>query len=228
MRSLTLILGLLAGVLLANPPSSTMKVVFSDDFNGDALDETKWTYDGNKECISLKGGKLIISLKQRPDGWQGSAVSTRNKFTQVQGYFEASIRYNGNKGHHGAFVVKNLEKTEPPAAALYYECFGEDKLVPWARLADNRGVRDVHPPKNGLNLTPGLVTKKFNTYGILWNDRGFAWYFNDRQILKMDKLDVKEPMLLHLGNWVSDFEVKDLVASKLPDDVEVDWVKIYK
>ena len=62
----------------------------------------------------------------------------------------------------------------------------------------------------------------------MWNDRGFAWYFNDRQILKMDKLDVKEPMLLHLGNWVSDFEVKDLVASKLPDDVEVDWVKIYK
>jgi hypothetical protein len=35
-------------------------------------------------------------------------------------------------------------------------------------------------------------------------------------------------MHLFLGHWVSDFERKDLLPAKLPDDVEVDWVKIWK
>ena len=45
---------------------------------------------------------------------------------------------------------------------------------------------------------------------------------------KLDKPEVKEPMHLFLGHWVGDFERKDLLPAKLPDDVEVDWVKIWK
>lgn len=228
MRALLLSFLTVTAAVWANPPSSAMKVVFSDDFNGDTLDETKWTYEGNKEPITLKGGKLVISLKQRPDGWQGSGLSTRDKFSQVQGYFEASVRFNGTKGHHGAFVVKNLDKTPVPAAALYYECFGEDRVSAWAKIADSHGVRELRPPKTGLSLTPGQTTKKFNTYGMLWNERSVVWYFNDRVIHKMDKIEAKEPMVVTLGHWVSDFESKDLVPAKLPDDFEVDWVKVWK
>jgi beta-glucanase (GH16 family) len=205
-----------------------MKLVFSDDFNGEAVDETKWTFDGSKEVVTVKGGKLTISLKQRPEGWQGSGLSTREKFSQVQGYFEASVRFNATKGHHGAFVVKNLDKTPAPAGALYFECFGDDRLTPWAKMADSRGVRELRPTKTGLNLSPGQATKKFNTYGFWWNERGVMWYFNDHVIHKIDKVDIKEPMVVYLGHWVSDFESKDLVPAKLPDDFEVDWVKVWK
>lgn len=214
--------------LLANPPSSTMKLVWSDEFKDGEVDESKWTLEGDNQALAIKDGKLVITLRERPDGWQGSGLSTRDKFTQQQGYFEASIRFPATKGHHGAFVVRNKPTSEPPAAALYFECFGEDKLVPWAKVGDSKGVRELRPIKTDLNQKPGQVSKGFNTYGFLWNDRQYAWYFNGKLVHKLDKPEVKEPMHLFLGHWVSDFERKDLQPAKLPDDVEVDWVKVWK
>ncbi|PAZ03342.1 MAG: hypothetical protein CAK89_01995 [Opitutia bacterium AMD-G3] len=214
--------------LWANPPSSAMKLVWSDEFKDAAIDETKWTYEGDRQVISIKDGKLVISMRERPDGWQGSGLSTREKFTQQQGYFEALIRFPATRGHHGAFVVRNKAASEPPAAALLFECFGDDKLIPWAKIGDSRGVRELRPIKTDLNNRPGQVSKGFCTYGFLWTDRQYAWYFNGKLVHKLDKPEVKEPMYLFLGHWVSDFERKDLQPAKLPDDVEVDWVKIWK
>lgn len=212
----------------ANPPSSAMKLMWSDEFKDPQIDETKWTYEGNKEALAIKDGKLIISLRERPEGIQGSGLSTRDKFTQQQGYFEASIRFNATKGHHGAFIIRNKPTSEPPAAALLFEGFGEDKLIPWAKVGDSRGVRELRPVKTDLTLKPGQISKGFNTYGFLWNDRQYAWYFNGKLIHKLEKPEVKEAMHLYVGHWVSDFERKDLVPAKVPDDVEVDWVKIWK
>ena len=64
MRSLFL---LLAASALAVDPTIGKKIAFSDDFNGDAVDETKWTLPGNRDTVSIvKGGKdkaLRISLR---------------------------------------------------------------------------------------------------------------------------------------------------------------------
>ena len=205
-----------------------MKLVWSEEFKDAQIDETKWTYEGPKEALAIKDGKLVISLRERPDGIQGSGLSTRDKFTQQQGYFEASIRFNATKGHHGAFVIRNKATSEPPAAALLFEGFGEDRLLPWAKVGDARGVRDLRPVKTDLTLKPGQISKGFNTYGFLWNDRQYAWYFNGKLVHKMDKPEVKEAMYLYLAHWVGDGERKNLEPAKLPDDVEVDWVKIWK
>ena len=53
---------------------------------------------------------------------------------------------------------------EPPAAALLFECFGDDKLIPWAKIGDSRGVRELRPIKTDLNkdflLATALVMKQ--------------------------------------------------------------------
>ncbi|MEY4272178.1 MAG: Beta-glucanase precursor [Verrucomicrobiota bacterium] len=219
---------LLPLVAVAADPSSKLKLVFSDEFDAPALDPAKWTMEGGAQAMSLKGGKLILSLVERPDGWQGTGVSTREKFSQANGYFEASIRFNAQRGHHGAFHLRNKATSEPPSAMLLFECFGEDKLIPWAKIGDSKGVRELRPVKTDLVLKPGQPSKGFNTYGFLWTEKAYTWYFNGKAVHKLDKPEVKEPMYLSLSHWVSDFERKDLVPSKLPDDVEVDWVKVWK
>ena len=219
---------LLPLAVVAADPTAKLKLAFSDEFDGAALDAAKWTYEGNAQAASLKGGKLVLTLIDRPDGWQGTAVSTREKFIQAYGYFEASIRFNAQRGHHGGFLVRNKATAEPPAACLFFECFGEDKLIPWAKVADSKGVRELRPVKTDLVLKPGQVSKGFNTYGFLWTEKAYVWYFNGKVVHKLDKPEVKEPMHLNLAHWVSDFERKDLVPGKLPDDVEVDWVKVWK
>ena len=226
MRRLLLCLAPL--VAAAADPAAKLKLVFSDEFDGAALDQAKWTLEGGSQAVSLKGGKLVLSLTERPDGWQGTGVSTRDKFSQAQGYFEASIRFNAQRGHHGSFLARNKATSEPPAAALYFECFGEDKMTPWAKVGDSKGVRELRPVKTDLVLKPGQVSKGFNTYGFLWTDKAYTWFFNGKAVHKLDKPEVKEPMHVYLAHWVSDFERKDLVPSKLPDDVEVDWVKVWK
>jgi beta-glucanase (GH16 family) len=212
----------------AADPTAKLKLAFSDEFDGASVDTAKWTFEGGSQAVTLKGGKLVLALVERPDGWQGSAVSTRDKFSQVQGYFEASIRFNAQRGHHGGFLLRNKTTSEPPAATLYYECFGEDKVVPWAKIGDSKGVRELRPVKTDLVLKPGQVSKGFNTYGFLWTDKAYTWFFNGKAVHKLDKPEVKEAMHLNLSHWVSDFERKDLVPGNLPDNVEVDWVKVWK
>jgi len=226
MRPLLLCLAPLVG--FAADPTAKLKLAFSDEFDGASVDTAKWTFEGGSQAVTLKGGKLVLALVERPDGWQGSAVSTRDKFSQVQGYFEASIRFNAQRGHHGGFLLRNKTTSEPPAATLYYECFGEDKVVPWAKIGDSKGVRELRPVKTDLVLKPGQVSKGFNTYGFLWTDKAYTWFFNGKAVHKLDKPEVKEAMHLNLSHWVSDFERKDLVPGNLPDNVEVDWVKVWK
>ena len=74
---------LLAASALAVDPTTGKKVTFSDDFNGDALDESKWTLPANREtAILVKGGKdkvLRISLRKADDMIQWNAVTTQGK-----------------------------------------------------------------------------------------------------------------------------------------------------
>ncbi|NDB07069.1 MAG: hypothetical protein EBX95_15460, partial [Acidimicrobiia bacterium] len=85
---------LLATGVLAVDPTTGKKVTFSDDFTGEAVDETKWTMPGNRETATLvKGGKdkvLRISLRKAEDMIQWNGVTTNGKFEQMYGYFEAS------------------------------------------------------------------------------------------------------------------------------------------
>ncbi|MEY2750526.1 MAG: Glucan endo,3-beta-glucosidase precursor [Verrucomicrobiota bacterium] len=219
---------LLPLAVVAADPTAKLKLAFSEEFDGAALDAAKWTHEGNAQAASLKGGKLVLTLIDRADGWQGTAISTRDKFTQLHGYFEASIRFNAQRGHHGAFLVRNKLTTEPPVASLLFECFGEDRLVPWARIADSKGLRELKPVKTDLTLRANQTSKAFNTYGFAWTEKAYVWYFNGKAVHKLDKPEVNEPMHVYLGNWVGDSERKNLVPSKLPDDVEVDWVKVWK
>ena len=87
---------------------------------------------------------------------------------------------------------------------------------------------DLKPVKTDLVLRPNQVSKNFNTYGFGWTEKAYTWYFNGKAVHKLDKPEVAEPMHVYLGNWVGDSERKNLVPGNLPDNVEVDWVKVWK
>ena len=216
----------------AADPSTGKKLVFSDDFNGDKLDESKWIVTGSKETISfVKFGKesaLRIGLKMGTDMIQTNSVSTRGKFSQQYGYFEASMRMNATEGHVGIFRIASDDEKTTPSISLSFHASGKDRVNPWARASMESGQQDFRPEKPNPPMKSGDVSKKFHTYGFLWTEKAYTWYFNGKAVHKLDKPEVKEPMYLSLSHWVSDFERKDLVPSKLPDDVEVDWVKVWK
>ncbi|MBQ7638230.1 MAG: glycoside hydrolase family 16 protein [Clostridia bacterium] len=92
-----------------------MELVWSDEFNGDSLDTTKWrahngslggsvtkAYEGGyycDRCIEVKDGNLILSIKYfdgsepgYPEGWYFASIDSMPSFFDAYGYFECRAK----------------------------------------------------------------------------------------------------------------------------------------
>ncbi len=228
---LALVLSSLA--LSAANPASNMKLTFSDEFDGEALDATKWVTQGEPTAMSFvklaKVKALRITLIKREDMIQHNGISTRGKFEQLRGYFEASVRMNANPGHTAGMSLRCADDKITPFINVLWEGTGGDNLAPWARYVDDKGQHDLRSDASGKTiLKGGEPSKKFNTYGLLWNEKGFAWFVNGKQIHKVDRTPIALPMHLTFFHRIGEWERPKLVLKTLPDDVEIDWVKVWK
>ncbi len=214
-------------------PASNMKLAFSDDFDAGKLDESKWGTNGDPTVLSFvkvgKASALRISLLKREDMIQYNGINSRGKFEQARGYFEASMRMNAYKGHGASMVIRGKDEKVTPFAMALWEAHGDDKMTPWFRILDDKGQREMRPerPDRGA-LKAGEAAKKFNTYGILWTEKSFSWFVNGKQVHKVDRVVVDAPMSLYFSHRIGEWERPNLNLKQLPDDVDIDWVKVWK
>lgn len=221
----------LTATLSAVNPASNMKLAFSDEFDGPALDAAKWSTFGESTAMSFvtvgKSKALRITLIKREDMIQTNGV--RSKYEQVRGYFEASVRFNANAGHTGNMSIRGKDDKVVPYILALWEGTGDDYLTPWARYLDDKGQHDLRSDAAGKKiLKGGEPSKKFNTYGILWTEKGFTWFVNGKQIHKVDRISITAPMTMQFSHRIGEWERPKLVLKELPDDVDIDWVKIWK
>ncbi len=230
----TLIALFLSAVALsAANPASNMKLVFSDEFDGDKLDATKWATVGEPTAIvpfkAAKISGLRITLIKKEDMIQTNGISTRGKFEQARGYFEASIRMNAYKGHGATFSLRAKDDKATPTINLYWEGSGPDYLAPVGRYLDDKGQHELRAESAGNKLLKaGESSKKFNTYGFLWTEKGFTWFLNGKPVHKVDRPVVDAPMSLSISHRCGEWERPSLNLKQLPDDIDIDWVKIWK
>ena len=101
----------LAAEVSSLPPPG-YKLVFDDEFNGDALDVTKWGYRTDSkllstqmpENVSVSDGALKIALRKEPakgKAYTGGGIISRERF--VYGYYEARFKTPGSEGWHTSF-----------------------------------------------------------------------------------------------------------------------------
>ena len=137
MKSMTPILftGLLAifahaaaGVEPVGEPlrSREWKLVFSDEFDGRKLDESKWTRRGHGEAFVWNGAKgrlsedhadvdgqghFVVKVSRDADGTYvyHHGVETKGKFQRTYGYFETRARFTRQPGWWGAVWLFGVE-----------------------------------------------------------------------------------------------------------------------
>ena len=99
------------------PPheGKSWKLVWQDEFDGDKLDESKWTYrpDGkrkggwwSRKAISLDGdGHLAITTFMDGDRPTDGCIITQGKFEHTFGYYVARVKFQKEPGHWSAFWI---------------------------------------------------------------------------------------------------------------------------
>ena len=229
MRFSTLLL-LVSTVAFAADPSIGKKLVFSDDFNGDKIDESKWNVIGAPEVFTFvkfgKGSALRIGLKVKDDMIQYNSLASRGKFSQQFGYFEVSMRMNAGDGHAGTFRLVTDDEKTPPSITTSFHGTGKERVSPWARAVMESGFQDFRPEKSVGKFTD--LSKKFHTYGILWTEKGFTWFMDGKAIHKLERKEFVRPMSLAFTHRIEEQDRPRLVLKTLPDDVDIDWVKVWK
>ena len=224
---------LLTSAAFAADPSTGRKLVFSDDFNGDKLDESKWVVTGAREVLTFvkvgkEGSALRIGLKMGADMIQTNGLGTRGKFSQQYGYYEASIRFNATEGHMGTFRIVTDDEKNAPSINVSFGCSGKDRVSPWARATLESGQQDFRPEKPLPPMKSGDVSKKFHTYGLLWNEKSFTWFIDGKAIHKLERKEFTRPMHLTLTHRILEEDRPKLNLKSLPDDVDIDWFKVWK
>ena len=231
MASRVLAFFLCAGLSLMADPPRKMTLAFTDDFAGSQVDTKKWTVPASSPAntVSVRDGKLVLGITQVNGTWTGGALISKDLFELSQGYFEINAKMGTFPGHHFGFRLLPPDKKEIYSEIYVVEAFGADSLITWIRYNDGKALHDEKPLTSLKPFTtPGMASSKFNTYGLLWRDHEYTWYINGKEVYTTKKGLTKDRLCISLVHTVSEFELPKLDPAKLPDDIQVDWVKAWK
>lgn len=228
------------------PSTSKWTMVFSDEFNGSALDTSIWTPDNGptqpspewlSEYLSTRWADnvvvsdglchLVIRKQERVKGvpWTAASISTA-QFRQQYGYFEARIRYAGASGANNAFWLDT--GTVDAGPGKHFEIDINEGHFPAdlnLNFHDWSGETD-HPDAKKLSLA-GDLSQGFHVYGFEWNEHEIAWYIDDKEIWRQPITTGPGQTRVILGTMVMRWAgpVTDSLANK---SMDVDWVRVYQ
>ena len=188
-------------------PGEAMKLVWSEEFDADALDPETWFFDhgdgsqygipgwGNNELqwylpdnAQLEDGKLVITIRNEPTNgkdYSSARIDTRDRFAVRYGRIEARIRLPKGQGLWPAFWMLPLENT-----------YGT-----WAASGEIDIMESVNPGAEGGNIIHGTIhhgarhpanqyagaeyhvpadpTENFHVYAVEWDPTEIRWYVDD-------------------------------------------------
>ena len=188
-------------------PGGTLTLVWSDEFDGSALDPEAWYFEsgdgsqygipgwGNNELqyyqpnnAQLDDGLLTLEVREEPAGgyrFTSARLHTRDRFAFRYGRIEARIRLPGGQGLWPAFWLLPQDNTYGGWAAS-----GEIDIVEAVNLGGSGG-NDIHgtihyggeAPANqssGITyLVPSNAQNEFHTYAVEWDSDEIRWYVDD-------------------------------------------------
>ena len=185
-------------------PGDTLTLVWSDEFNGAALDPETWYFEtgdgsqygipgwGNNELqyyqpnsAQLEGGYLVIEARERSINgfnYTSARINTRDRFAFRYGRIEARMRLPGGQGIWPAFWL--LPQDSPYGG---WAASGEIDIMEAINLGgsgDNFVHGTIHyggewPAQQSSGesyLVPTNAQDNFHVYALEWDSGEIRWY----------------------------------------------------
>lgn len=206
-----------------NPPEG-MELVWSDEFDGEAVNLDNWTYDiggwgwGNGEAqhytdrpenARTENGLLVIELRKEPFE-DSSYTSARLKSQGLQefqyGRIEARINVPKGAGTWPAFWMLGAAFDQnSPDPAKQWPNIGEIDIMEYVGREPDLVLGTVHGPgyagaggKSKWNRQEFDIGDDWHTFAIDWNADRIQWFFDDEQYFELTPENVGQ------REWVFD------------------------
>lgn len=235
------------------------QLTWSDEFEGSAgqaIDETKWTYDlgrgdngwGNEELqsytdnpdnVSLDGnGNLLITARRSGFGFTSARIKTQGLFEQAYGRFEARMKTPYGPGMWPAFWLlgSNIDEVSWP------QC-GEIDVMELRGQLPNKIAGSVHGPgysagdavTSDFELENNRFDAEYHVFAIEWGEDFIDFFVDDFVYQRITPEDTD-------GEWVYDqpfFMILNLAVggtyvgfptsqTPFPQSIVVDYVRVYQ
>ncbi|OIN57372.1 glycoside hydrolase family 16 protein [Arsenicibacter rosenii] len=219
------------------------KRVWQDEFNGTALDLTKWEYRQAgvvrnlgrvaKETVSLDGkGNLVIQLLKTDGEYKIGQIGTEKTYKTKYGYYECRARMNHEPGPHVAFWLQSptLGKylNDPVRSGTEIDIFEYHRKEPTTVHHNLHwdGYGTDHKTTGQKTTTPSIETG-FHTFGLLWTEKEYVFYVDGKETWRtttaVSNVDEYIILSLELTGWGG-----DPAKATLPDEVVYDYVRVYQ
>jgi len=237
----------------ANVGGTTYPLVWSDEFDGTALNSANWTpetggggwgnneqqiYTSNSENLSVGGGSLLIQAKKSGTTWTSARIISKDKRTFRYGKIEFRAKLPNGVGPWPAawMMGNNISSVGWPAC-------GEIDVMEWRGnpTSDANTVgHALHSPSHfgGSPLQPATrsavpnPSTQFHTYAVLWESDKVTFSVDgvDKATLTpVDQAAFQQEFFLLLNLAMGGNYVGNTIASSLTSaSYEVDYVRVYQ
>lgn len=245
----------LAAASTASAPAG-WTLSWSDEFDGAALDRSKWTFDigghgwGNAELqyytdrpdnVRVAGGQLVIEARREAYGgkaYTSARIKTAGLMEQMHGRFEARIKVARGQGIWPAFWMlgADIGKIGWPRAGEIdiMENIGKEPAIVHGTV-HGPGYSGEHAFGAPSRLERGAYADDFHVFAVEWEPGEIRWYRDGIHY------HTARPDLVK-GDWVFErpfFVLLNLAVgghwpgnpdgtTVLPQRMLVDWVRVYR
>lgn len=196
---------------------SDYSLVFSDEFDGPAVDTDKWEYRGTgadnggynaPSQVTVEDGNMVITGQyldngQFGPGWYAGNINIKQQFKH--GYFEIRCICNPGAGYYSAFWMNgDSGQSYDPARsrgglggceidvfeAMYYGQKYPDSICTHLYCSGRTG--DTSGELNAQNLGCWYgsdIYEQYNTYGVEWTDKEYIFYINGVETIRSSWCD---------------------------------------
>lgn len=229
------------GFAQAAPSGYTL--VWSDEFDGERLDLSRWVYRTDSKHwstqspanVSLSGGKLIFTLRKESAGgkdYTGAGVISRETFQH--GYYEARMKVPAGAGWHTSFWLMKHDGaggTGTTATAQELDICEQDSVDP-RRYTVNVHQWNPEPHQSfGFKFveTPDLAAD-FHVFACEFTPEAVKYFFDGQLVQTVDAQQFghgdQHVWLTSIASFLGD--TKQVDETKLPGVAEFDWVRVYR
>lgn len=221
-------------------------LIWRDEFNGAALDSTKWRTEGDepgsqRTCclydgqqvwsardVSVRDGNLILTSGRSSSGqpYESGAVTTQNTFSFTYGRVDIRAWLPRGRGLWSAFWLlpaAPVTNGYAPHEIDLLEVLGQDPSRAYMGNHWN-GTAQSYCTYSGADTAAG-----FHVYSLVWTPTDLTWYVDGVNTCHDTTGIPQDPMYLILNTYVGgSWPVTPDNTTPLPQDTVVDYVRVYQ